>query len=186
MSTQRTYTVGNKGTVWRMTNHDPNTWTDVSLTSMYGQVNPLVPASGEGPALVNQLWLNNINLVDVMTDPNDSSKVCTIAGRALENRTASISSGYAAIFMSHDEGNTWFFPAGDWVDVCNTSAALCRNHFEVFYTDSLTIYIISQLGYVFKSVDGGLSFNTVKDANNTIQPVNATGYEWVSCIHKRS
>ena len=111
MSTQRTYTVGNKGTVWRMTNHDPNTWTDVSLSSMIGQTNILIPPNGEGfQPNINQTWLNNINLVDVMTDPNDSSKVCTIAGRALENRTASISSGYAAIFMSHDEGNTWFFP----------------------------------------------------------------------------
>jgi len=185
MSTQRTYTVGNKGIVWRMTDHDSNTWTDVSLTSMIGQLNPLVPASGEGPTIVNQLWLNNINLVDVMTDPNDSTKVCTISGRALENRTLSIPSGHSGIFMSHDGGNNWFFPAGDWVDVCDTDAALCRNHFEVFYTDSLTIYIISQLGYVFKSVDGGLSFNTVKDANNTTQPVNATGFEWVSCIHMR-
>ena len=184
MSTQvRTYTVGNKGIVWRMTEHNPASWTDVSLSSMIGQVNPLLPANGEGqPALIDEAWLNFINLVDVMSDPADSDKLCTIAGRALENKTSSIGSGYAAIFMSHDAGASWFLPSGDWVNVCNTTAALCRNHFEIFYTDAATIYIISQLGYLFKSTDGGLSFNTVKKSGN---PVNATGFEWVSCIHMR-
>ena len=60
MSTQvRTYTVGNKGIVWRMTEHNPASWTDVSLSSMIGQVNPLLPANGEGqPALIDEAWLN--------------------------------------------------------------------------------------------------------------------------------
>ena len=106
MSTQRTYTVGNKGTVWRMTDHDDNTWTDVSLSSMIGQTNILIPPNGEGfQPNINETWLTYINLVDVMTDPLDSSKVCTIAGRAQENRLASIGSGFSGIFMSHDAGN---------------------------------------------------------------------------------
>ena len=184
MSTQvRTYTVGNKGIVWRMTEHNPASWTDVSLSSMIGQVNPLFPVNSEGQVtLIDEAWLTLINLVDVMSDPEDSDKVCTIAGRALEDKTASVGSGYSAIFMSHDAGASWFMPSGDWIDVCSTTAALCRNHFEIFYSDASTIYVISQLGYLFKSTDGGLSFNTVKNGG---VPVNATGFEWVSCIHMR-
>jgi hypothetical protein len=184
MSTQiKTYTVGNKGIVWRMTEHDPASWTDVSLSSMIVQTNILLPPNSEGfQTNITEGWLTYINLVDVMSDPADSDKVCTIAGRAQEDITTSVGSGYSGIFMSHDGGNSWFFPGGDWVNVCNTDTALCRNHFEIFYTDSATVYIISQFGYLFKSTDGGLSFNTVKKSGI---PVNATGFEWVSCIHMR-
>ena len=181
MATTRTYTVGLNGEVWRMLNHDPNTWTDVSLSSLINTTNYLQPTSGGEYNIFTKL--TGYNLVDVMSDPEDSSKLCVISGNN-PSILPSITSGpgEGGIFVSHDAGATWFMPQGDWLDVCDTNSGKVSFHFEVWYADSNTIYVISQGGYIFRSLDGGLTFNSIKDNTGTNVQAGA-GNIFTSCIH---
>ena len=190
MATHKTYTVGLNGTVWRMTNHNPNTWTDISLGSsnLIGTGNILEPNTATG-SIFPFSDFSGYHLVDVMTDPDDYDKLCVIAGndpKLLPNTQLDyFNEAKAGIFMSHNAGATWFVPGGDWYEVCqrkNDSAPDVNFHFEVWYADSDTIYIISEGGHIFRSIDGGLTFNTVK--NNANNPRRAgSAYQFTSCIH---
>jgi len=190
MAASRTYTVGLNGEVWRMTNHDKNTWLNLSLdySNLIGQANPLNPNLATGNVFPF-IAFNGYHLVDVMADPNDNEKFCTIVGnnpRLLPTTQSDyFNEGKAGIFMSHNAGATWFVPGGDWVDLCKLQADTLPEvnfHFEVWYADSNTIYVVSEGGYIFKSIDGGLTFNSIK--NTAGNPKRAGGaFQFTSCIH---
>ena len=181
MSLDKTYAVGAFGSAIRVENHDSNTLVDISLNSLIGSSNPL--STNPKHAFISQGMVNNYHLVDVMTDPDDPNKLCAIAGNRPElYPTIQNLEGYAGIFMSHDGGATWFFPQGDWVTLCSASDEyIVKYHHEVWYADSNTIYIISEAGYIFKSIDGGLNFNSIKD--NTGGNIRVGNGDYTSCIH---
>lgn len=90
----------------------------------------------------------NVLLRDVMTDPLDGSKVFVVGGRDLNI-------GATGIYVSSNAGAVWTQPTGD----INSSAYSFSEFHEVWVVNSNVIYACGGAGYVFKSTDGGASFN---------------------------
>ena len=130
----KTYTVGDKSGVRRL-DELTGPWIDVPINI----VNIGDPVGG----------FIDVILRDVMTDPQDSSKVFAVGGR---NRTQ----GATGIYVSDNGGAVWYQPAGDINDF---SANNFTTFWEVWVVDSNTIYASGNNGHVFKSTDGGASFN---------------------------
>ena len=125
----RTYTVGDQSGVRRLDNLT-GPWVDVPLN--------LAPLGAPIQVILR----------DVMTDPSDSNKVFVVGGRDKEQ-------GALGIYVSTDGGAVWVQPGGDL-----TSGSYDFGTFwEVWVVDSNTIYACADNGLIFKSLDGGLTFN---------------------------
>lgn len=81
-------------------------------------------------------------LYDIETDPLDGDHVVVVgeAGR---------------IFVSTNAGSTWDIPTGNY-----NAFTPIPNFYEVFFTDSNTIYVVGGGGACVVSLDGGLTFNS--------------------------
>lgn len=130
----KTYTVGDKSGVRRL-DELTGPWIDVPINI----VNIGDPVGG----------FIDVILRDVMTDPQDSNKVFAVGGR---DRTQ----GATGIYVSDNGGAVWYQPTGDITDF---SANNFTTFWEVWVVDSNTIYACGNNGHVFKSTDGGASFN---------------------------
>lgn len=131
MATAKTYIVGTNGNAKRL---DDLTlpWTDIALTSSYPQ-------------------LNEHNMYDVMTDPNDQDKVFVVG-------TGSSNQFVFGIYVSTDGGATWLIPSGTYqTNLIGTSLSLKWN--EVWVIDSNNIVVAGDSGYIARSTDAGSSFN---------------------------
>ena len=126
----RTYTVGDNSGVKRLD----------ELTGLWQSV-PLNLLDSQGQDL-------NIILYDVMTDPLDANKVFVCGQRAAYN-------GNPGIFWSANGGVTWNKCVGDVAGTVNQGSEIT----ELWVVDSNVIYATSDCGYVFKSTDGGVTFN---------------------------
>ena len=125
----RTYTVGDKSGVRRL-DELTGPWVDVPLN--------LAPLGAP----------IDVILRDVMTDPVDSNKVFVVGGRDRDQ-------GAYGIYVSANGGAVWSQPGGDI-----TSPLYDFNTFwEVWVVDSNTIYACADNGFIFKSTDGGATFN---------------------------
>lgn len=126
----RTYTVGSNSSVSRLD--------DLTTPWVYVPLNLL--------SNTDKVFLSNLR--DVMTDPADGQKVFVVGDR-------SGGSGINGIYYTNNAGAVWNHVTGDI-----TSAGYgCNALHEVWVVDSNTIYACGHQGYVFKSLDGGLSFN---------------------------
>jgi hypothetical protein len=95
---------------------------------------------------VNNTWL------DVMTDPDDLDKVIIVGENIGPNQ---------GILVSTNAGQSWTAPSGNWNQA--------KNFYEVWFVDSNIIFVVADSGKVFKSLDGGVSFNAVTQINvNTV------------------
>jgi len=141
----RTYAVGTKSGVRRL--DDLTTpWVDV-------------------PVLITSLGFPiTVILLDVMTDSLDSSKVFVVGQRDL-------SSGATGIYLSDNAGAIWYQPTGD----ITAGTYNFYNLYEVWVVDSNVIFTCGQGGVVYKSLDGGATFNTT-----TTFPTPSTGFEGAS------
>lgn len=137
----RTYTVGDKSGVKRLD----------ELTGSWQSV-PLNLLDNMGQDL-------NIILYDVMTDPLDSNKVFVCGQRNSFN-------GNPGIFWSANGGVTWNKCVGDVAGTVNQGSEIR----ELWVVDSNVIYATSSCGYVFKSTDGGVTFNHTAGNPGDINP----------------
>lgn len=125
-----TYVAGNNSGLRRLDNLTLP-WIDIPL-------NLLNPAQ--------KVFLNPLR--DVKTDPSDANKVFTVGNRL-------ISTGVNGVYYSTNKGAIWNHVTGDI-----TSPAYDFAYFyEVWPVNTSVIYTCGDQGYVFKSLDGGLSFN---------------------------
>jgi len=99
---------------------------------------------------LNIVGLEKIILRDVMTDPLDPNKVFVCGER-------NAGTGNPGIFWSNNGGVNWNKCVGD---VANAGIAPSGSIWELWVVDSMTIYATSDCGYVWKSIDGGITFNT--------------------------
>jgi hypothetical protein len=104
---------------------------------------------------------------DVMSDPSNPDKV-VIVGTALDSTLVNVS-----IQVSFDAGLTWTIPTGTW---SNDTSIL----HEVWYVNTNIIWAVGENGIVVKSIDGGLSFNTVPTAPGLIV---AGDIQFTAAIH---
>jgi len=143
MNITRTYSVGDKGRVRRLTNLS-GAWIDVSPAT-----NLVIPSQPE-------------TFYDVETDPTDANKVYAIGETNAPG--ANIETFYG-IAVSDDAGATWNQPydlvGGDYSSLyfTPTPPTPYYSFHEVSVVDSNTIYVCGDTGWVVKSVDGGQSFN---------------------------
>lgn len=80
-------------------------------------------------------------LYDIMTDPSDPDHVVTVGEGG-------------AIYVSTNAGAVWNVPTGNYTTLVPTP-----NFYEVWVTDSNTIFVVGSGGACVKSTDGGLTFN---------------------------
>ncbi len=126
----RTYTAGSDSTVSRL--DDLTTpWVHVPLNLLNNAGKP---------------FLSVLN--DVETDPTDGTKVFVVGER-------SAATGMFGVYYSANAGAVWNHVAGD----ISSPANVCNNLYEVSVVDTNTIYTCGHQGFVFKSLDGGLTFN---------------------------
>lgn len=115
---------------------------------------------------------NNPYLLDVQTDPLDANKVFIVG-----TYTAPVGN-FKGIAVSNDGGATWTTPVGNWdTAVFVAAAAIPANTYnvnKVWVTDSNNIYVCGDGGLIFKSVDGGISFNTIPSLPTAISTANVT------------
>ena len=106
----------------------------------------------------------NVVLRDVMTDPINPEKVIAVGGR-------SDSTGATGIYVSYNSGGVWEQPGGDITDF---SSNVFNTFWEVWFVDSDVIYACGNNGYLFKSIDGGATFNrtTALPTNDGLPSVN--------------
>lgn len=107
----------------------------------------------------------DIILYDVMTDPLNADKVFICGERDIVYDNP-------GIFWSSDAGTTWNKCIGDITDPNNIGSVIK----ELWVVDSNIIYATSDDGYVFKSVDGGITFN------NTIGKPGDLNPAWISSV----
>lgn len=125
----RTYTVGSNSGARRLDDLS-GPWVDVPLN--------LAPLGAP----------INVILRDVMTDPSDSNKVFAVGGRDRNQ-------GAYGIYVSDNGGAVWYQPTGD----ITSDSYVFDTFWEVWVVDSDTIYACGDGGFVFKSTDGGATFN---------------------------
>lgn len=125
----RTYIVGTNSRVRRL-DELTGPWTEVAVN-----LAPLgVPIS--------------VILRDVMTDPLNSDKVFVVGQR-------DVGTGATGIYISSDAGAVWSQPSGD-IALLGLDFG---NLWEVWAVSSTVIYACGDGGLVFKSTDGGATFN---------------------------
>jgi len=98
---------------------------------------------------LNIVGLPAIILYDVMTDPLDPNKVFVCGQR-------DAAGGNPGIFWSANGGVNWNKCIGDVASAVPNSGDQVT---EIWVVDSLIIYATSNNGFVFKSTDGGVTFN---------------------------
>jgi len=160
MALNKTYTVSGGGLVRRMIDHN-GIWVDKSITNS-------VPSAAA------------YALNDVMTDPNNNSKVFVVG----DGLYGSPSLG---IYVSFNGGDTWIVPAGNYSNAY-VPVALTLSWKEVWVIDSLNIVVCGDNGYVAKSTDGGYTFNLCTQLplvpmNPPFTPITILGTPNVSSIH---
>ena len=115
---------------------------------------------------------NNPYVFDVQTDPLDANKVFIVGVY-----TGPVGN-FKGIAVSTNGGATWTTPVGNWdTAVIVAAAAIPANTYninKVWVTDSNNIYVCGDGGLIFKSVDGGISFNTIPSLPSTISTANVT------------
>jgi hypothetical protein len=115
---------------------------------------------------------NNPYLLDVKTDPLSANKVFIVG-----TYTAPVGN-FKGIAVSNDGGLNWTTPVGNWDTAVITAAVLnpsnTLNINEVWVTDSNNIYVCADKGLIFKSSDGGLSFNTLSALPASLGTVDVT------------
>lgn len=126
----KTYSVGTNSGVRRLDDLT-GPWVDVPLNLLSN---------------TNKIFLTPLR--DVETDPLDNTKVFVVG-------TRNIGAAIGGIYVSSNAGAVWVQPAGDLVSGSYDFATF----FEVSVVDSNIIYACGSNGYVFKSLDGGLTFN---------------------------
>lgn len=114
------------------------------------------------PAISNP----DVTWYDVMTDPNDPDKV-TIVGTFLDNGTG--------ILVSTDAGQTWSNPGGNW--------AVAKTWYDVWYASDSVIWVVGDTGFVVKSIDGGVTFNTVTQIPFLSAPFTAVAPRFTTTIN---
>lgn len=104
---------------------------------------------------------------DVMTDPNNPDKVIVVG------ELKGLGASNTGIMVSTDAGVNWLQAGGDY---------LIKNigwFYEVWYVDSNVIWTVSDQGNVFRSLDGGLTFQS------TVKPFNGV-YNFIVAVHALS
>jgi len=157
MALSKTYAVGAAGLVRRMLDGN-GIWVNKSVT------NSLPEASAH-------------QMFDVMTDPNDNSKVFVV-GEGLFNTSC------LGVYVSFNAGDTWIIPNGTYKNGYNP-ATFGLSWKEVWVIDSLNIVICGENGYVAKSTDGGYTFNLCTQLPLVSNPFSPLVFEIpnVSSIH---
>lgn len=121
---------------------------------------------------------NNPYLLDVKTDPNNASKVFIVG-----TYTAPVGN-FKGIAVSNDGGATWTTPVGNWDTAVITTAVTnpgnTLNINKIWATDSNNIYICADKGLIFKSADGGNSFNTLSSLPIALATSNVTSLHFPS------
>lgn len=121
---------------------------------------------------------NNPYLLDVKTDPMNASKVFIVG-----TYTAPVGN-FKGIAVSNDGGATWTTPVGNWDTAVITTAVTNPNNTlninKIWVTDSNTIYVCADKGLIFKSSDGGISFNTLSSLPSSLGTVNVTSIHFPS------
>jgi len=122
-------------------------------TYAVGRANSAVRLDEHTGPWVDLVTQGNVDSIwrDVMSDPSNPDKV-VIVGTAEDISLVNVS-----IQVSFDAGVTWTIPTGTWA---NDTSIL----HEVWYVDTNIIWAVGENGVVVKSIDGGLSFNTVLTA----------------------
>lgn len=144
MASSKTYYVGLGPYIKRLDNvvgAGPYTWLNL----------PLAPT-----------FIGTPQLLDVQTVPGNINKVVIVG----KGGAASLPPGtFPGIAVSVDAGVTWTVPGGNWLAAVQVFAATnpgsACNVYKIWATDSTYIYVAAQNGLLFKSADGGLTFNTL-------------------------
>jgi hypothetical protein len=126
-------------------------------TYAVGRANSAVRLDEHTGPWVNLVTQGSVDSIwrDVMSDPSNPDKV-VIIGTAEDTSLVNVS-----IQVSFDAGVTWTIPTGTWA---NDTSIL----HEVWYVDTNIIWAVGENGVVVKSIDGGLSFDTVLTAPGLI------------------
>jgi len=140
----KTYYVGLGPYIKRLDNVDgagPYTWVNLPFTPTF---------------------IGSPQLFDVQAVPGNINKVIIVGKGASASAPAGTFKGIA---VSTDAGVSWTIPGGNWITAvqafaATTPSAVC-NVFKIWATDANNIYVCAQGGLVFKSSDGGTTFNTL-------------------------
>lgn len=163
----------------------------VDLKGDWIDITPIFPGGDPLSKFDNSDW--TVTYADVKSDPNDPTKVVVCGTHDIDGSPAEDFG--AGIRVSHDAGESWFQPGGDWLDVINPdtspasswckAGAPCIIFNRAWYLNSNVIYVISSLGDILKSVDGGLTFNIASHIPREInvQPCRLWLINLDTCIH---
>lgn len=149
MILSKTYACGFNNKVYRLDNNNfPTSWVDVSIPDQAG---------------------NKTVLYDIMTSPIDKLKVCVVG---LYNRHTDGNTFNQGIIMSFDGGSTWGKPGGNWEIDLNKSTSYSFK--EVWFVNDQIIWVVEKSGKIFKSIDGGVTFNSAGSLDYTGLPGTPT------------